>query len=95
MFEQTEVYIRNAMNGMALTMIPEKNSKKEASLRVFYLRDGNKNQKFYVNRLEQDKYMVRNIGTGKVLDLFQEKVHVYTEVIGYDSHCKNNQLWRI
>lgn len=62
-----QVYIRNLMNGMAMTMYPDGKSKKGALLRVNTLRPAS-NQIFSLTKIE-GKYLIRSSETGKVLDL--------------------------
>ena len=38
-------------------------------------------------------YVVRQSTTGKVLDVYKEKETLYSEIIGYDYHGKDNQMW--
>ena len=87
MIQQHEVYIRNAMNGMALTMFPNAKSKKSSFLRVCYLQNGAMNQRFYLSK-KKGKFLIRNMGTGKAVDLDGGKSKIYSEAIGYDLHEK-------
>ena len=70
-----EVYIRNFMNGMAMTMYPDGKSKKGGLLRVNSLRPSS-NQVFSLTKIE-GKFLIRNSESGKVLDLENEKGKVY------------------
>ena len=68
MFNYEEVMIRSAMNGMVLTMFPDKKSKKGALLKMYYPKPGIANQKFYITQ-EKTYYSIRNAAIGKSIDL--------------------------
>ena len=92
MMPSQTVYIRSAMNGMAITMHCKSIKKKGGKLSVTTLKD-QPNQTFQISKIAEGRCAIKNVAWSKVLDVINEKEKVYAEIIGYELHGGPNQLW--